>query len=240
MNRGKYQAVDRVVEVAALLGDLAERCVFVGGAATGLLLTDPAIPSMRPTLDVDVIVEIATTGEFYRLQDALRAKGFAEDMESEVICRWRHDPIILDVMPTEPDILGFANRWYPNAVRFAHECSIDGVRLRFVSPAYFLATKLEAFHGRGDGDYMASHDMEDLIAVLDGRLEIVEDVAGADSDVQAYLADQLKELLEDDDFLDALPGHLPGDAASQARVPLILGRMESIASLETVKRFTPA
>lgn len=235
MNRGKYQAVDRVVEVAILLGDLADQCVFVGGAATGLLLTDPAIPNVRPTLDIDVIVELATTGEFYRLQDALRAKGFSEDMESGVICRWRHDPIVLDVMPTRSDILGFANRWYPNAVKFAHECTIDGVRLRFVSPAYFLATKLEAFDGRGGGDYMASRDMEDVVAVLDGRLEIVGDVAEADSDVQSYLAGQFKELLGDDDFLDALPGHLPADAASQARVPLLVERMESIVALNALR-----
>lgn len=235
MNLAKYQAVDRVVEVAKLLGVLAEQCVFVGGAATGLLLTDPAIPDVRPTLDVDVIVELATTGEFYRLQDALRAKGFVEDMESGIICRWRHDPIILDVMPTNPDILGFANRWYSNAVQYAHERSHDGVRLRFVSPAYFLATKLEAYHGRGGGDYMASHDMEDLIAVLDGRLEIVEDIAGADGDVQSYLAGQMAILLEDDDFHDALPGHLPGDSASQARVPLLVERMESIAAMRADK-----
>ncbi|WP_338668068.1 hypothetical protein [Pseudodesulfovibrio methanolicus] len=235
MNRDKYQAVDRVVEVALLLGDLAGQCVFVGGAATGLLLTDPATPNVRPTLDVDVIVELTTTGELYRLQDALRARGFMEDMESKVICRWRHHPIILDVMPTKPEILGFANRWYPNAVRYAHERSIDGVRLRFVSPAYFLATKLEAFHGRGGGDYMASHDMEDFIAVLDGRLEIVDDVAGADIEVQYYLADQFDTLLSDDDFLDALPGHLPGDAASQARVPLIIERMKSISALKAVR-----
>lgn len=231
MNRGKYAAIDRVVEVAKLLGELAEQCVFVGGAATGLLLTDPAIPDVRPTLDVDVIVELAAMGELYRLQAALRAKGFVEDMESGVICRWRHGPVILDVMPTNPDILGFANRWYSGAVRYAHEGSYDGVRVRFASPAYFLATKLEAYHGRGGGDYMASHDMEDLIAVLDGRLEIVEDIAGADGEVQAYLAGQMALLLEDDDFQDALPGHLPGDSASQARVPFIIERMEAIAAM---------
>jgi len=233
MNRGKYQAIDRVVEVAKLLGPLAEQCVFVGGAATGLLLTDPAIPDVRPTLDVDVIVELATKAELYKLEEALRAQGFAEDIDSGVICRWRHDPIILDVMPTDPGILGFANRWYPNAVQHAYECSIDGVRIRFVSPAYFLATKLEAFYGRGEGDYILSHDMEDLIAVLDGRLEVVDDISEADEEVQRYLANQFTSLLANDDFLDALPGHLPGDPASQERVPLIVERMERVVELST-------
>lgn len=231
MNRGKYQAIDRVVEVAKLLGPLADQCVFVGGAATGLLLTDPAIPDVRPTLDVDVIVELATKAELYKLEEALRAQGFAEDIDSGVICRWRHDTIILDVMPTEPKILGFANRWYPNAVRHAYECSIDEVRIRFVSPPYFLATKLEAFHGRGNGDYMLSHDLEDLIAVLDGRLEIVDDISDADEEVLHYIVDQFSSLLDNEDFLDALPGHLPGDSASQERVPLIVERMKRIVQI---------
>jgi len=231
MNRSRYQSISRVVDVARRLGELAGQCVFVGGAATGLLLTDPAVANVRPTLDVDVIVELVTRAEFYKFQDALRGRGFVEDCESGVICRWRHESIVLDVMPTDPEILGFANRWYPNAVRVAREYALDGVWLRCVSPAYFLATKLEAFHGRGKGDYMLSRDMEDFIAVLDGRLEIVADVAGADGEVQAFLAQQVVALLADDDFIDALPGHLPGDAANQQRVPLLVERMERIAAM---------
>lgn len=229
MRRHKYQCIDRVVEVAALLEELADEVVFVGGSAAGLLINDPAIPDVRPTLDIDVIVEIGTRGDYYRLQERLRAKGFGEAMGETVLCRFRHGPIILDVMPTDPDILGFANRWYADAARNAQTLEIDGVKLRAVTPPYFLATKLEAFHGRGEHDYMLSHDMEDIIAVLDGRLEIVEDVESADEDVRAYLTDQLSALLEDEDFMDALSGHLPGDTASQQRLPILIERMEKVA-----------
>lgn len=227
MDRARYQCIDRIVETARLLGDLAGQFVFVGGAATGLLINDPAIPNVRPTLDVDVIVEIATRSDYYRLEDALRARGFQDDME--VVCRWHHDPIVLDVMPTDPAILGFANRWYADAMRHALEMELDGILLRVVSPAYFLATKLEAFHGRGKGDYMASHDLEDFIALLDGRLEIVADVEAADNEVRDYLAQNMGRLLANDDFLDALPGHLPGDPASQQRVVIIEERMRAMA-----------
>ena len=229
MRRHKYQCIDRVVEVAALLEELADEVVFVGGSAAGLLINDPAIPDVRPTLDIDVIVEIGTRGDYYRLQERLRAKGFGEAMGETVLCRFRHGPIILDVMPTDPDILGFANRWYSDAARNAQTLEIDDIRLRAVTPAYFLATKLEAFHGRGERDYMLSHDMEDIIAVLDGRIEIVEDVASADEDVRAYLTDQFSALLGDEYFMDALSGHLPGDTASQQRLPILIERMEKIA-----------
>lgn len=137
--------------------------------------------------------------------------------------------LILDVMPTQNDILGFANRWYPAAYHSAQKLSLDGISLFVISPAYFLATKLEAFYGRGGGDYLASHDLEDCIAVLDGRMEIVEDITSADFEVRNYLSVEFSKLLDNEEFRDALPAHLPGDFASQARVPLIEKRMEQIA-----------
>ena len=41
--------------IAAALGPLRERVVFVGGSATGLLITDPLAAAIRVTKDVDVI-----------------------------------------------------------------------------------------------------------------------------------------------------------------------------------------
>lgn len=230
----KHQAVEQVVEAARLLGEVARECVFVGGAATGLLLTDPAIAKVRPTIDVDAIVEVASIYEYYKLGERLRQQGFREalDDETPVICRWKHGEVVLDVMPDAADILGFTNRWYGNAVKHCQEMEIEGTSIRIVTPAYFLGTKLEAFHGRGEDDYLASHDLEDLVALLDGRMEIVEDVRAADPDIRSYLSQQFARLLDTNDFLDALPGHLSPDHASQQRVPLILERMKSISEIE--------
>ncbi len=40
------------------LGELADEMVFVGGCATGLLITDAAAPPIRVTRDVDAIVQV--------------------------------------------------------------------------------------------------------------------------------------------------------------------------------------
>ena len=232
MQRHRYQYVDRVIDVAILLGELADEVVFVGGSATGLLITDPAIRNIRPTMDVDVIVEIASRREYYQLADRLREKGFQEPLDGRVICRWVHGDLILDVMPTNEEILGFANRWYAAAVQHSEENKVNGVALRVVSPPYFLGTKLEAFRGRGENDYMLSHDMEDIVAILDGRMEIVDDVRMADAAIRKFISEQFGELVADRDFQDALPGHLEGDAASQRRLPIILDRMTAIVNLE--------
>lgn len=229
MQKHKYHCIERIVETAKLLGELADEVVFLGGSATGLLITDPAAPDIRPTIDIDVIFEVGTLTEYYLFQEKLKDKGFFEAIDEDVICRFKHGSLILDVMPTNPTILGFTNIWYQDAAKRSQRQSLEGIAIRIVTPAYFLATKIEAFHGRGQGDFMLSPDIEDIIAVIDGRPEIADDVAKADADVQAYLADQFNALLNNNDFLDALPGHLPGDTASQQRLPIIMARIEEIA-----------
>jgi predicted nucleotidyltransferase len=232
MRRHLDQNIERVLAVARQLGELAQEVVFVGGAATGLLVTDPAIADVRPTIDVDVIVEVISHVDYFRLQERLREKGFRESMQEEVICRWKYKEILLDVMPTDERILGFSNRWYAEAFRNAQDIVIDGMTIRLVGAPYFLGTKLEAFYGRGKADYMASHDLEDLITVLDGRVEIVEEVQQTEEKIKRYLADQFKLILEKDEFLDALPGHLPPDEASQQRVLIVEDRMRQIADIQ--------
>ena len=76
---------------------------------------------------------------------------------------------------------------------------------------------------------MASHDLEDIVAVIDGRDEIVQDVVQANHAIRTYLANELGELLDNEDFEEALSGHLPGDTASQQRAPIVLERMRRIA-----------
>jgi hypothetical protein len=220
-----------VRHVAARFGGLREQVVFLGGAATALLITDVAAPDVRATLDVDVIVEIGTGPDYYRLAESLRAIGFREDAsEGAPLCRWLIDGIRVDIMPTDERILGFSNRWYLPALHHAARIEIGGeTTIRLVTTPFFLATKLEAFSGRGRGDFMASHDLEDLVAVLDGRKEIVEEIRSAPADVREFLAGSFDGLLRSRDFLDALPGHLPPDAASQKRIKVVLDRMREIA-----------
>jgi hypothetical protein len=227
--------VENLATAARLLGELADEVVFVGGAATGLLLTDPAAPDVRPTLDVDVVVEVASRTAYYRFEERLREHGFLEAPEEEVICRWKHreGKIILDVMPTDEGILGFSNPWYLPAMRHAQTVEVEGLTLRVISAPFFLGTKVVAFNSpgrKGSGDFMASHDLEDLITVLDGRPEVVDEVRQAPEDLRTFLASTFAAWLDLDDFLDGLPGLLHPDPGSQARVPVILDRMRRIAA----------
>jgi hypothetical protein len=103
------------------------------------------------------------------------------------------------------------------------------LRIRSITAPLFLATKLEAFKGRGGRDYFASHDLEDLLAVIDGRPELVEEVRAAPNELRSYLALEFGALLRAPRFLDALAGHLLPDAASQSRIPMLLERINWIS-----------
>ncbi len=127
-------------------------------------------------------------------------------------------------------MLGFANRWYPEALRTRQTVPLpSGVEIAVVSPPAFLATKLEAFLGRGRGDYASSHDLEDFVSVVDGRGGIVEEVSASSDDLRTFLSVELMRVLTDERFLSALPGHLPSDSGSQARVPILIQRLRALA-----------
>ncbi len=214
------------------LGEVSDEMVFIGGCAVGLLITDKAAPPIRVTRDVDAIVQVATKSDYYKLSDRLRNKGFHEDSsDGAPLCRWVAENVILDVMPTDSSILGFGNQWYQAAMTNAVKVEIGpNLAINLVSSPYFLITKLEAFNGRGNGDFLSSHDIEDFIAVLDGRTEIRVDVANAPEDLVKELSVRFGDLLNNPRFLESVSGHLPSDVPSQARVPKLLKLMESIVN----------
>ena len=215
--------------VVHLLAPVLDELVFVGGCTTGLFIADPAAGGIRPTKDVDAIVDVTSYAKYAALSERLRALGLAEDTTPGApLCRWRRDDLIVDIMPVDERVLGFGNRWYPAAIETAQRFDIAGHDVRVVTPALFIATKLEAFHGRGGGDIVASHDLEDIIAVVDGRPEIVSEVAAASADVRRYIASELRALLDNRDFTEALGGFLLPDAASQARHSLLESRLRSL------------
>ena len=196
--------------VAVALGELLPQVTFVGGSTTVLLVDEAAHFGIRKTDDVDVIIDVTTLVEYQRFSRRLRDLGFREDKDGP-ICRWLVDTDIgtttLDVMPVDEKILGFSNRWYKTAIKEASEVVLPaGTSIRLVSPAYFLATKFEAFVGRGQGDYF-SHDLEDIVFVMENRTGLLDELMGSPQELKGYLARQAETLLNDD-FLNVLPGLL--------------------------------
>lgn len=220
--------------VAHALGPLREQLVFVGGCAVDLLLTDPAAAPARVTYDVDLVARVEALAGYHALETQFSLLGFKRDMAQDApICRWRYNDLEVDLMPMAPDVLGFANRWYPLAVQTAQKVALSaGMTIRLISAPAFLATKFEAFFDRGRGDVLGSHDLEDIVNVVDGRPELVAEVALAAPELRHYLAAQCRVLLAIPGFMNALPGMVFPDESLAERVKLLALRLQQIGGLD--------
>lgn len=216
--------------VAARLDRLGLDYAFLGGSVVGLLLDHPELSPVRATDDVDVVIEVVSRARYAHVETKLRALKFDHDMRPGAPrCRWVLGNLTVDIMPVEGDFLGLNTAWFGEALASATKHRIPGGALRVVSPVGFIATKYAAFLDRGAGDYYASHDLEDLITVIDGREKIVEEVAAADPALRDFVAKAMAKLAKSADFLEALQGHLPADSASQGRLPGLRSKLIRIA-----------
>lgn len=222
----------RSLEVMAKsLGDLSQDVVVVGGSVVELLLTDEGSPLVRSTIDIDVIIEIKTRIEYYGLEGRLRSLGYAQ-RQHEPICRWFGHDIILDVLPDNAEILGFSNRWYASAFQFANSASLpSGAQIRVIDAPHFLATKLEAFHSRGESDIFSSHDFEDIVILLNGRSKLSEEITVAQTELRDYVSESIQNLLGQSSILEGIEAALAANKDALDRASLVLERMHRLLNL---------
>ncbi|MBN7808648.1 hypothetical protein RMS29_024155 (plasmid) [Agrobacterium rosae] len=225
----RAQLLEMMRAVASALGeDLRSRLVFVGGCTTALFITDlVTLEDVRATDDIDLIVDLAGLPAWAQLQEELRQRGFMEAAD-EVICRMRLGKLTVDFMPDDPAILGFGNRWYAGGIETAQHYQLsEDLAIRILTPPMFLATKLEAYAGRGNGDLIMSRDAEDILLIVDGREELLAEVTAAGNDVRNFIAGRFCALLEQGDFDDFLDGNIRGPIG---RVEIVKDRFVSISN----------
>lgn len=222
-----------LLRVADRLGDLCDELLLVGGTAAGLLVDDPGAAPIRPTEDIDLVVEATTYATYDAFTRRLMAVGLTNEQGANAsICRWRAEGVVLDVMPLDEAVLGFSNRWYHSAFESPIRFDLaNGRSIKLIDGPHFLASKLEAFRSRGENDPLMSHDLEDFVVVVEGRLDVVAEVMDASSEVRAFIATNLEALLADRYFADALQGYFMDSADSVARARFAHERLLELTRL---------
>lgn len=191
-----YRNIVRIKVVAKALQELNNKVVFIGGAVVDLYADDPTRGEIRPTDDVDVFMEIVSYVNYVHIEEKLREIGFKNDMESNVICRYKYHDIIVDVMPDDETVLGFANTWYKKGFRNCWAIKLDDIEITILDVAYFLATKFEALDSKRHGDdYRLNSDFEDIVYIFDNRSTILKDITSADDLVSQFLKTSIAALL---------------------------------------------
>jgi hypothetical protein len=210
----REDVLNLIEHVAEALGDELDRVVFVGGTVPSLY---EGHADIRPTKDVDCAAHV-TRLEYNDLTERLRKRGFQPVMDADApVCRFRlANGLLVDVMPADISILGFTNSWYAEAIERAEVYTLpSGKQVRAITPHYFLATKFEAFRGRGKNNYAMSHDLEDIVALLVAQPALFDEIAAADTEVTRSLLVDLGRLAGVEDFLDTVPFYFPGASTRQ-------------------------
>lgn len=225
-------SVERIVSVVRALGPLARDVTFIGGAIAPLLRTDNTIPRSRPTKDVDAIVASRGHRDDGRFSDAVRECGFTHVTGVRAHAhRWRSkEGILVDLVPAGDHAGASGNRWDALALEEAVTVVIDGTAVRHASAAAFLALKLEAFNDRGGGDVLASHDIEDVVALIASRASVVADVAAAHPEIRARVQRFARTVTDAGIVDDILAAHLNNAEDRAWAIEIARGRIVEMAT----------
>jgi predicted nucleotidyltransferase len=225
--------IQKIELIAHALGGMRDKVVFVGGCSVGMLVTDSAAAPVRVTYDVDLISSVSALTGYHRLERDFDKLGFKRDLSPDApICRWRYQGIEVDLMPTDPGILGFANRWYPIVVTTAQAVVLpSGLPIQLIAAPAFVATKLEAYADRGHGNLLGSHDMEDIINVFDGREQLVHEINQSTAELRNYLIEKISALIKLPRIEDSVLGMISPDEHLGDRLMQTMQRLRSVAAL---------
>jgi predicted nucleotidyltransferase len=222
------QNIVRIKAVANALSALNVKIVFVGGATISLYPDRPVF-EVRPTDYIDVIVEILSYSERAALEDRLRANGFIQDVESGIVCRYKIQGIVVDIMPTGDDSIGFSNRWYPDGFDNSVLYEIDaGNCINILSSPYFIATKLEAFYDRGKGDGRTSQDFEDIVFLLENRKVIWDEMNATKEPLKSFLVYRLRLLFSNSNLFEWIDSNV--EKGSPPATYRIISELEKFVS----------
>lgn len=206
-----HPTVARIVSVARALGELSGDVVFVGGAIAPLLQTNPVIPRVRPTDDVDAIFASTHYASYNALEERIRALGFTTGIaEQKHVHRWRApDGTPFDLVPAGKHLGGTGGEWDYMAIAEAVESEVEtGVKIRHASAPGFLGLKWAAFWDRGVQDPFLSEDLEDILALLVSRNALVREFNESPARLQDHIRNGLRWLQSSDDYEDLVAAHL--------------------------------
>ena len=220
-----------VAEIAKALKELKKQIVFVGGAVVSLYTDDPAADEIRPTKDVDLTLHIVNLNHWEAIIERLGKLGFNPDPYGQAICSFKYKDIPVDVMATEDGPFGPANRWYKVGFGNIQIASALDQEIQIFSAPCYLATKFEAFKNRGS-DYRSSHDIEDIIYILDNRINIVSEIQKDNPIVRDFIKSQLQLIKEKGLLQEVLVSHIHPIMLDE-RMPLVVAKIEAILNLKT-------
>jgi len=216
--------------ISDVLDDINNDVIYVGGAVVSLYIDDPAADDIRPTKDIDIVLEIASLKELEELRTVLVERGFEQTHEDNVLCRFRYADIKVDVMATKSIDWAPGNKWFEAGFNEAEEKEIEGKIIKVLPFIYFLSSKFSAFMDRGLEDPLVSKDYEDITYLLNHNRYFKEAVLSSkNEEAKSYLKSCFQKILDREDLQEILIGNLFHED-QQARFDKIISNLKEIVN----------
>ena len=224
--QNRSSIIDAIKLIANALGNINDQVIYVGGAVVGLYADTKGAPEVRPTKDIDIVVEIASVLELEKLRQELADRGIHFAKDEKTICRFIYKNVLLDVMATQEIGWAPANPWFKSGFDHPEVHYLGKTEIKIMPLAFYLASKFVAFNVRGT-DPRTSKDLEDIIYILDNRSSVVEDIIGSEKKVKAFLIKELAEIFRDPLLQEAVLAHLESNTQTE-RYSIINQKIEKI------------
>lgn len=199
--------LEKLLTVANALGDLHKDVVYVGGSVVSLYADNPSAEDIRPTIDVDFFAEIASYSDLEKFSAKLKDRGFYQSSEDSILCRFRFQDLIVDVMSTKEIAWAPANPWFGKESHQTETIKVQNIAFNLLSTPYFLASKFSAFSNRAKDPRM-SHDFEDIVYILNNNSNWENEISAAHEEVRNFLFLNFKSLLNSPPYKEAILGNL--------------------------------
>ena len=196
-----------VAEIAEALKELKDQVIFVGGSVVSLYADDPAADDIRPTADIDITIKLMNQSNYLQMQKHLSDLGFKLDVTGHSVCSYKYKDIPVDIMSTEDMPLMPSTKWFKLGLATLQTVKANNIDIQILSAPYFLATKFKAFNDRGI-DYRTSHDIEDVIYVLDNNIDIVNQINQADTKVREFIKSEFQKIIDNDALEEIIAAHV--------------------------------
>ncbi len=214
-----------IIKVASALNDLNDDVIYVGGATVSLYINDPAADDVRSTKDIDISLQILSIPQLEEIRQQLIGKGFSQSADLGVICRFKLENILVDVMSTKAIGWAPANPWFADGFEKREMALVDDHKIQIMPLPYFLASKFSAFGDRGGNDPRLSKDLEDITYILDNRTDWHTILAGSSAEVKNFLKSCFQDILESPKLQEAMRGFLFYEGQSK-RFEMIVAKIE--------------
>lgn len=215
--------------IAEALNDLNEQVVYVGGAVISMYIDDLAAEDVRPTMDVDLSMEIVSLSQLENIRQQLTQLGFSQSGEDKVICRFRYKDIKVDVMSTKEIGWAPANPWFATGHKKSETFNINGTEIRCLPWPYFLASKFSAYLSRGKNEPRASHDIEDIVYIMNYCSNFEHQILQSHGEVKDFLKTCFEQICTNTNLQEAVLANLSHEN-QQYRFDKIMTKLRFVCS----------